>query len=171
MYWYATGRLGAPAHRGRLNSDSLRSSSAAGNLGFCVTVSDALYLPLTLSPNAIAVSEELAGEFIREPQVSLRPVIRSQHLPIEKNRNGVGPVARPWPILGGPDDGVHFDTEVVERQGTSCRPLGTAHRFRVAMKRRRICREDQDSVGNGADLFDAPLHVGAPQLEVAAVFA
>ena len=79
-------------------------------------------------------------------------------------------VARPGPILRRANHRIFLDAEVVERQGPSRHTLGTQHRFRVAMEGRGIGREYQGPIRHGADLFDALLHVGAPQFEVAAVF-
>ena len=54
----------------------------------------------TLSPDAVPVSEEPAGQFIGEPQVPFRPVVRPEHLPIDEYRDGVDPVARSRPVFG-----------------------------------------------------------------------
>ena len=73
------------------------------------------------------------------------------------------------PILGRPDHRVLLDTEVVEGEGSPRHPFGTGHRLGVAVERRGVRGEDQDPVGDGTDLLDAPLHVGTPQLEITAV--
>jgi hypothetical protein len=98
-----------------------------------VTVAKSPLIVRVLPPKSVAISKELAGKLIRDPQMPLHPVVRPQQPGIDEDQDRVRPVARSGPILGRADRRVLFDTEVVQRQGPSRHALGTEHRFRVTM--------------------------------------
>src|ERR1700733_14823255 len=114
---------------------------------------------MTLSPDAVPRSQDPAGHAIRYPEVPLGPVVGPEKVCVGPDQGGPRAVSRARPVVGGAHHRILFDTEVVQGERAPRCALWAAHRLRMAVVSRRIGGEDEDSVGDGAHLLDAFLHV------------